>query len=77
MQIRSAHLPHARSGGIPVLWGVPEDADVPKSPSQHRAGLWTPKNLVGNEQQHLCGVKASLNNTMVCKAVPALLSGRE
>lgn len=42
-----------------------------------RERFWTPKCLVGNEKQYFCGVKASLNDIVVCKAVPALLAGRE
>lgn len=42
-----------------------------------RERFWTPKCLVGNEKQYFCGVKASLRNVVVCKAIPAPLPGRE
>lgn len=42
-----------------------------------RERFWTPVCLGGNEKQYSCGVKAILNNVVVCRAIPAPLAGRD
>lgn len=64
-------------------WHLLQDAEVPQLPLQHPAAgsgcgrdFWTLKCLEGNEKQYFCGVEASLNNVVVCNALPSP-AGRE